>query len=140
MKETATVKTINDRTVILECSDDEHCLGCTVSAGCRSRERVYEAENPRHLTLAPGDEVVVDLSPRSAVGAGALVFLLPPLLFASFYLLTGMSVPGVSDPLRALAGLVGMAAGFGIAVLAGRSRSLHRLPRVSGYSGRTRLR
>ncbi len=140
MKETATVKTISDRRVVLSCNDDEHCVGCAASAGCGSRERVYEAENPRDLALVPGDQVVVDLPRRSAVGAGALVFLLPIVLFISFYLLSSLIVPEPPDPLRALSGLLGLAAGFGIALLVGRLRSLHNLPKVCGYSASPRLR
>lgn len=140
MKETATVKTISDRTVVLRCNDDEHCVGCAASTGCGARERVYEAENPRGLALEPGDEVVVELPRRSAVGAGALVFLLPLVLFVSFYLASTLIVPEPPDPLRALSGLLGMAAGFGIAVLVGRIRGPHNLPKVCGYSASARLR
>ena len=140
MKETATVKTINNRTVVLRCNDDEHCVGCAASGGCGARERVYEAENSCGLALVPGDEVVVELPRRSAVGAGMLVFLLPLLLFVTLYLASTLIVPEPSDPLRALSGLLGMAAGFAIAVLVGRSRRAHSLPRVCGYAASTRLR
>ncbi|HUX19675.1 MAG TPA: SoxR reducing system RseC family protein [Spirochaetia bacterium] len=134
MTQTATVKTISDRTLILGCDDEETCLGC--AASCGPRERLFEASNPRHLQLNPGDRVEVDLPRADALWAGLLIFGLPLLLFAAGYLLAEPISGDASDPLKALFGVCGMAIGFAVALLVGRLRGARSLPRVTSlYSG-----
>jgi positive regulator of sigma E activity len=138
MTETATVKTISARTLILGCEDEEHCLGCTAS--CGSRERLFEAANPKKLPLQPGDRVEVYLPRANALGAGLLVFVVPLLLFAAGYLLAVPIVGKASDPLKALFGVCGMAIGFAGALLVGRATGGRSLPWVIARYPDTTLR
>jgi len=139
MKEEATVKTIRGTIVTLTC-DDENCLGCSVGSGCSSHERAFDAENPQSLALKPGDRVEVYLRRRSAVTAGLLVFVVPLLLFLAGYLLARPVIGLENEAARSLCGLAGLAAGFVVALLYGKSRSAHQLPRIVGVHTGSRLR
>jgi len=64
------------------CSGDCHkCAGC----GAVKETMLLRAENPIHAK--PGDKVILTSQSKSVLGAAALVYLLPVVLFLTGYLL-----------------------------------------------------
>ncbi len=115
MIERATVQQVSSNEVKVE-------LGSLAACGAfvQSSPQILRAGNPRGISLRPGDVVEVGFAPGKAVRAGFMVLILPLLLFLAAFAAAGaLGVQG--DPLKVLAGVGGLAIGFGIAWLRGRS-------------------
>jgi positive regulator of sigma E activity len=134
MTERATVRRVSDREVTLEMGSLAACGGCSACGlfGPR-RPQTLRAANNRGLDLQPGDIVEVGFSGGKAVRAGFLVLILPLILFLGAFAAVG-SLGVTSEPLKVLAGLLGLAAGLGLAFLRGRSHA--DLPEVTRLAPR----
>ncbi len=121
MIERATVQQVSSNEVKVELGSLAACGGCTAcGAFVQSSPQILRAGNPRGISLRPGDVVEVGFAPGKAVRAGFMVLILPLLLFLAAFAAAGaLGVQG--DPLKVLAGVGGLAIGFGIAWLRGRS-------------------
>ncbi len=133
MTERATVQQVSDRDVTVELRSLAACGGCTACGGIfgPAKPQTLRAGNPRHLSLHAGDLVEVGFAPGKAVGAGFMVLILPLALFIGAFAAAG-AMGVTSEPLKVVAGVCALAAGFGIAFLHGRSKSS--LPEVVGYA------
>jgi len=130
MIEQATVSEVRGQTVVLGCKRRGSCKSCG-SAFCKTDTRSFEARNTRGYDLTPGDVVDVYLEPGKTIGAGFLVLIVPLLLFIAAFLVAGRIAPAASEGVKALFGLGGLAAGFGLSWLYSRSRGVEGLPEIT---------
>jgi positive regulator of sigma E activity len=118
--ERATVIAVGEESVTVRCSPTETCSSCS-SLLCSPRERTYEAvvddDRLGAKPLAEGDVVAVEVPESHALGRAALLFALPLVLFTALYVALGFTD---SETQRVAGGFAGLAAGFGLAVLASR--------------------
>ena len=128
MEETGVISRIEDDVVTVGCAT-ESCQSCS-SSFCSSERRIFEAANPEGLELRIGDVVDIYMSPGKTVAAGFMVLIVPLILFALAYFISGRLVENIGEGMQALSGLVGLASGFGISFLYGRRRRTGDLPRV----------
>ena len=134
MTERATVQRVSDREITVEMGSLGSCGGCSACGifGER-RPQTLRAANTRGLDLKPGDVVEVGFARGKAVRAAFAVLIVPLILFVAAFV--GAGALGVSsEPLKALAGLGGLAAGLGLAWL--RGRALTDLPEVTAVAPR----
>ncbi len=119
-RERATVVAVGDGTVTVRCSPTESCTSCS-SLLCSPRERTYDAvvdaDRVGSKPPAAGEVVEVEVPDSHALGRAALLFALPLVLFAVGYVLFAFTD---SETQRVAAGFVGLAVGFGLAVLVSR--------------------
>ena len=92
------------------------CDGCETCI-CAPELRV-DAENT--VRAGPGDRVILESGTGGVLGAAALVYLVPVLLFFLGY--GAGAVLGLGEGLCVVTSLLGAALGAGLAVLAGRRR------------------
>jgi positive regulator of sigma E activity len=111
MVETGIVNSIDGNIVKMGCGPAEGCTSCS-SSFCSAESRVFEAVNPKGLEIGTGDLVDVYLAPGKTAAAGFLVLVVPLILFATGYLVSGSLLPDSSEGVRALFGLLGLTAGF----------------------------
>lgn len=131
MTERATVQRVSDREVTVMLRSLAACGGCTAcGAFAPQRPQLLRAGNPRGLYLRPGDFVEIGFAPGQAVRAGFTVLIVPLLLFLGGFAAAG--AVGASEPLKVLAGIGGLAGGFVLAWLRGRSSG--DLPEVVGMA------
>lgn len=129
MIERATVVRTEGERVILAC-DSQGCKACS-SLFCRPGDRrEFPAINPERLPLQRSDRVRFYVEPRSAIGAGFIVLIMPLIVFAAMYFAVGLIRSGPSEQLRVLAGFGGLLLGFAAAYLLGRNTK--RYPIVVG--------
>ena len=88
MVETGIVNSIDGNIVKMGCGPNEGCESCS-SSFCSTDTRVFEAINTQGLDIGRGDTVDVYLAPGKTVAAGFLVLIVPLILFATGYLVTG---------------------------------------------------
>jgi sigma-E factor negative regulatory protein RseC len=80
------------------------CGGCG-NRECHAKRRMVGAENKTGLPLAEGQQVELEIGPRSILGQAAFS-LLPPLLgFPAGFFLAGL-IPGWGPPLRIAGGFL----------------------------------
>jgi positive regulator of sigma E activity len=102
---TGRIQEISGNTVTLREEKDGACFGC-MNQGCPQNRRVFRAENPRGLSLSPGQMAEAEIS-RPSLVREALMSLLPPILgFIAAYVLTGLFAAG--EAARAAGGLLGL--------------------------------
>ena len=130
MIEQATVSEVRGQTIVLDCKRRGSCKSCG-SAFCRTDTRSFEAANSRGLELSPGDVVDVYLAPGKTIAAGFMVLIVPLFLFVVAYLVVGRISPAASEGIRALFGLGGLGAGFGLSWLFSRTRGAAELPEIA---------
>ena len=111
MVETGIVNSIDGNIVKMGCGPTEGCTSCS-SSFCSADKRVFEAVNPKGLEIRAGDLVDVYLAPGKTAAAGFLVLVVPLILFATGYLVSGSVRPDSSEGMRALFGLLGLSTGF----------------------------
>jgi positive regulator of sigma E activity len=121
MIERAIVQQVSSSEVKVELGSLAACGGCTAcGAFGRSGPQLLRAGNPRGISLQPGDVVEVGFAPGKAVRAGFVVLILPLFLFIAAYAAAG-ALGAQGDLLKVLSGIGGLALGFAIAWLRGRS-------------------
>jgi positive regulator of sigma E activity len=96
-----------------DCSACEKCGSCLSTA----KPRLLTVVNHRNLAVAPGDRVEYSVSPRKAVAAAFMILVLPILLFFPGYYGAAALWSAGGEGLRVVAGLVGVALGFGVNLL-----------------------
>ncbi len=111
MVETGIVSRIDGSIIKMGCGPTEGCTSCS-SSFCSTEKRVFEAINPKGLSIDTGDLVDVYLAPGKTIAAGFLVLIVPLILFATGYLLAGRLIPGATEGIRAIFGLIGLSIGF----------------------------
>lgn len=117
MKDKATVRTINGENVTIVCGAGEGCRSCKANSFCAAKTREVSALNRKGIQLHRGDTVEFFIPPGKTILAGFLVLIFPLLTFILAFLLAGAFLPQSGEGLRALFGLGGLAAGFGISFL-----------------------
>ena len=103
-----------------------HCDGCETCI--YASKLLISAENT--VYAQPGDRVVLESGTKSIMGAALLVYMLPVALFFAGY--AGAALGGLTQGLCALASILGMAVGGGLAVFFGRRRR-EIVFRITGY-------
>ncbi|MFP4011452.1 MAG: SoxR reducing system RseC family protein, partial [Spirochaetaceae bacterium] len=129
MIERARVLSIDGDVVRLACTDDTACRSCS-SSFCSIKQRQFNAENSRGLSLSPNDEVEVFIHPGKAVFAGFVVLILPLLLFVLGFVAAGPLLGLVSETARAGIGALALAIGFAGVFLRYRGGGKNALPTV----------
>ena len=118
--------------VVIGCGDAGACKSCGGSAFCSVKERTFKAANSNNLDLKEGDEVSVFLPPGQTVLAAFMVMILPLLLFILFFIIGGRIFPSLSEGIKVLFGLVGLAGGFLISFIYSRLTRKTRVPVITG--------
>ena len=75
---------------------------------------MFAVRNPGALRLSIGDRVEYFVAPAKAIEAGFFVLIVPILIFFLFYFFTGLLWPDAGETAKVLAGVGGIAAGFGL--------------------------
>jgi positive regulator of sigma E activity len=128
MKERGIAIKIEGSVATVRISMSEGCGACASSDGCAVLGREIDADIMPGQDIAEGDMVELEISnATSAVGA-LWILALPLALFFAAYLGLGAILPTGGEGIRAIAGLVGFAAGLGIAALAARRGRLSKRP------------
>ncbi len=117
MKDTGTVQSVNGEEVKLFCGAGEACGSCTTRSGCSAKTRTITAANHTGLIIRQGDTVEFFIPPGKTIIAGFTILIFPLLTFILAFVLTGRLLPAADEGLQALAGLGGLAAGFGVSFL-----------------------
>ena len=117
MKEVGTVNRIEGQSVFIECGDTSACKGCSAGSFCKTKGREIEALNSRDIPLHSGDRIEIYLPPGRTIFSGFIVLIFPLLMFILAFVLTGTALPESDEGTRALFGLIGLAAGFGVSFL-----------------------
>jgi len=89
------------------------CEGCGGGCSCQSKTVKFEAINQNNLNPSVGDVIKLDLDKKKALRDGLIFFILPLLLLSISYF-TAIYAFGLSAEKASLAGLAGLAAGFGL--------------------------
>ena len=130
MKETGKINRIEGENIYLECGDTSACKGCSASAFCKTRDREIVAVNHLDIPLHQGDKVEIYLPPGRTIFSGFIVLIFPLLTFIAAFVLAGIAFPGSDEGTRALFGVIGLAAGFGISLLYNRLAQKRNYPEV----------
>ncbi len=132
MTERATVQRVSDREVTIEIGSLAACGGCSACGMFGQRgPQTLRAANTRGLKLQPGDVVEVGFAQGKAMRAAFVVLIVPLILFVAAFVAAG-ALGVASEPLKALAGLGGLAVGLALAWLRGRSQA--ELPEVTAVA------
>jgi len=134
MTETATVHSIEGDIIKMGCGRAEGCASCS-SSFCSADTHLFEAINPKQLEIKTGDLVDIYIPPGKAIFAGFLVLIVPLLLFAAGYLITGSVVAGASEGIRAVIGIAGLAAGFLLSFAYSKKRKADSMPVIVSVRG-----
>ncbi len=133
MVEKARVLKSEGRIVTLSCGSPA-CGSCS-GHFCNLRDRIFPALNSGNLPVKEGDIVDVFVAPGKAIVSGFIVLIMPLVLFAVAYWVTGRVSGGASDLVRVAFGLVGLACGFGLAYAVNRLRPEKDYPEIIGRLG-----
>lgn len=129
MTQIGTVREIHDDHILVGCGTKEGCKSCSSTFCSEGDEAVFEAANPKGLQVQPGDRVELYLATGKTIGAGFLVLIVPLALFAAFYL--AASALSGSEAASAVAGIVGLVAGFGLSFLVSKAKRKSSLPEIT---------
>lgn len=129
MTQTATVKRIistkrAEITVRRPSACGHKCSDCTGCKTCVNAELTALAENA--LGAVPGDVVTVESSTAQVLGIAAVVYLVPLILFFALYFLGGAM--NMSESIKLLLALAGLAAGVGAAMQLNRAKRKKTVP------------
>lgn len=130
MKEVGTVNRIEGESVYLECGDTSACQGCSAGAFCKTKGREIEALNSRRIPLNTGDKIEIYLPPGRTIFSGFIVLIFPLLTFIFAFVAAGSALPESDEGTRALFGIAGLAAGFGVSFLYNRLAKQRNFPEV----------
>ncbi len=131
MKEVGTVNRIVGESVYLECGDTSACQGCSAGAFCKTKGREIEALNSRAIPLHSGDTIEIYLPPGRTIFSGFIVLIFPLLMFIFAFVIAGVALPESDEASRALFGVIGLAAGFGISLLYNRIAKKRNFPEIT---------
>lgn len=134
MTQTGTVNEIRGDMVVVGCSS-EVCESCS-GTFCRPDRRSVEARNSNGLPLRVGDRVDIYLAPAKTIAAGFMALMVPLILFVVLYLVGGAMFGAEREGARAVCGLGGLAAGFGLSALYGKLQPGRQYPLVSAVKER----
>jgi sigma-E factor negative regulatory protein RseC len=96
----------------------------------------FEAVNPERIAVEAGDIVDIYLPPGKTVLAGFLVLIVPLLLFAAGYLITGSVLPEASEGIKAVFGIIGLVVGFLLSFSYGKKRKADSMPVITAVKGK----
>ncbi|MBN1648912.1 MAG: SoxR reducing system RseC family protein [Spirochaetales bacterium] len=125
MTETAIVTKIEGSLVYLNCTSAEHCASCGAKGLCKSASRPFPATNNSGADLAAGDHVRYELPQGRTISLTFMIFLFPLLLFILCYAGGKKLYPDMSEGLRILISVAGLAAGFMSPLLYGKYHPVH---------------
>jgi len=131
MTEKARVIIIDNEKVYLACVDEESCSACAGKHFCNVNGKTFTALNSRNFNLHLGDDVEVFLPPGKTIFSGFMVMIFPLLLFIAGFLLTRSINPNASEGIQALGGFLGLAAGFFVGYVFGKSQKKHSYPEIT---------
>lgn len=134
MREIGTIVKIKGEIVTLKFQKTEACESCG-SSFCNTKDRVFEAKNSRDLPLAEGETVAVYLPTGKTIGASFMVLIFPLMLFILLFILSGKLFPESGEGVQALAGLAGLAIGFGASILLRNVRKTNDMPEIIEKTG-----
>ncbi|MDR1030186.1 MAG: SoxR reducing system RseC family protein [Treponema sp.] len=118
---TGRVHALSETAVTISQGTSSFCFGC-MQHECKTKMRLFTAENPMQLPLVVGHEVEVKTS-HAMLARQALAALFPPFLgFIGGFMFTRFLVPVSGDPARAAGGVLGL---FALAYLTYRIRKKH---------------
>lgn len=135
MKQVGKVKNIDKQLVTVGCTTAQGCGSCSSKSFCTVNEREYTAVNKRGVELVPGDMVELWLPPGKTVFAGFVVMIVPLILFLLFFMLAGRLIPGAGEGVQAIGGLLGLAVGFGVAMVYKKVTGIWNMPEIIGRMG-----
>jgi len=135
MTETAIVRSIENNVIKLGCGHNEGCSSCS-SSFCSADTHLFEAANPKGLDLERGDVVEIYLPPGKTVAAGFLVLIVPLLLFAATYLITGRVMNEPGEGIQALFGILGLSVGFLLSFTYSKRRKAANMPVIVSIKGK----
>ena len=130
MTQRGTVREVNGDRIVVGCGRSGGCKNCSSTFCDAEDESVFEVANPDSFNVHTGDSVELYLAPGKTILAGFMVLVLPLMLFAALYLV--VSRLSQSDALRAVCGLVGLAAGFCVNFLLKGSKITGSMPVIRG--------
>jgi sigma-E factor negative regulatory protein RseC len=131
MYEQGTVTAVKGEIITIKCGKPEQCKSCS-SSFCNVKTKNFRAFNRESLDLKEGDEVEVYVSPGKTIAYSFIVLIFPLLMFVAGYFISGTVFGVNSDPIKALFGLAGLAAGFILSFLFNSIRKNHNLPVITG--------
>ena len=114
MRETGRIREIKENIVIIEADKSAACFGC-MNHECKSGGGFISAENPKALSLKPGQLVEV-YAPGTSIAKQALAAFLPPVLgFILGYFIIRFLFPVAGEGAAAFTGAAFLfAAGFAV--------------------------
>ena len=131
MYERASVVTVNaDDTVTVMCTT-EACSNCQAGAFCSTKGKTFTAHNDTGIPLHTGDTVELYLPPGKTIIAGFIALLVPILLFPVGYYLPSLVSHDIAEWVRIIAGIGGIALGFGISRTFSRLKSREYTPQIT---------
>lgn len=131
MKETGKINKLEGEKVYLECGDTSACKGCSAGAFCKTKDREIVAVNRLNIPLHSGDKIEIYLPPGRTIFSGFIVLIFPLLTFIAAFVIAGKVLPGSDEGTRALFGVIGLGAGFGISLLYNRIAKNRNFPEVT---------
>lgn len=112
MKETATIVSMEGKTITLTKTDAGACASCSSSAFCKAKDQLFTASNPQGFELNVGDRVDIYMPSGKTILSGFMLLILPLIFFLVFFILA-KTLFGIADEgMRALIGIGGVAFGF----------------------------
>ncbi len=130
MTEQARVTAYSQGLVTLSCSDDGSCSSCAGKGFCNVQGKTYTAVNSNNLNIAPGDDVEVYLPPGKTILSGFMVMMMPLIMFALGFLFVSALLGSGSELHQALGGFTGLALGFLLSYVYGRSQKKRSQPEI----------
>jgi len=131
MREKVTILKVDGRILTVRCSAVDQCASCAGRGFCSApKERQFNAVNRYGLPLRPGQQVEIVLPAGKTIGAAFMVLILPLVLFCVLFIAGGRLFGIVHEGEKALLGLSGLAAGFGLSLLLNRNRKERNMPYV----------
>lgn len=130
MKERGIATKVEGQSVTVRISLSEGCQSCNSKDGCGMVGHELQAEAVSGVAISAGDLVDIEI-PDSVRISGAFWLLAVPLgLFVLGYMGAGALFPARGEGVRALFGILGMAAGLVFAATVARRGSMSRRPQA----------
>lgn len=125
MKETGIVQKIENNIIFLNCVSAEGCSGCAAHSICKVEDRPFPAENRSGENLNPGDKVEYELPQAKTIKASFMLLIFPLILFIIFFIGAGVIFPALGEMSKILIAFIGLALGFGGALLYGKANKIY---------------